>query len=111
MQRTATILKTADANGATAPQALKARWAQVSARLRAELGDDLFNSWFARMEAQELTADSLTVSVPTRFLKSWIENHYATKLRKIAEAEFGALQTINLRVRLQGEQALATAQT
>ena len=111
MQRLATLTKAVDSNGITASQALKVRWGQVSARLRAELGEDLFNSWFARMEAEELTADSLTVSVPTRFLKSWIENHYASKLSKIAEAEFGALRAINLRVRLQGEQALATAQT
>ena len=89
---------------------LKSRWTKVSARLRAEMGEDLFNSWFARMEAEDLSASTLTLSVPTRFLKSWIENHYATKLRKIAEGEFGTLDGFNVRVRQQGEQALATAQ-
>lgn len=89
---------------------LKVRWSKVSARLRAEMGEDLFNSWFGRMEAEDLTSGALTVSVPTRFLKSWIENHYIVKLRKIAEAEFGPMGGLGVRVRQQGEQALATAQ-
>jgi len=110
MQRTMTNNQNALADNAAALRDIKQRWMQVSARLRAELGEDLFNSWFARMEIEDLAAGNLTVSVPTRFLKSWIENHYATKLRKIAEAEFGVLRNIFVRVRLQGEQALATAQ-
>jgi chromosomal replication initiator protein len=82
---------------------LKNQWQRVAARLKAELGDDLYNSWFARMDAEELVRGQLTVSVPTRFLKSWIENHYVAKLRKIAEGEFGVLQAVVVRVRMQGE--------
>jgi chromosomal replication initiator protein len=43
------------------------------------------------------------VSVPTRFLRSWIENHYLSKLHKIAESEFGTLEAVQVRVRVQGE--------
>ena len=82
---------------------LKSQWQRVATRLKAELGDDLFNSWFARMDAEELARGQLTVSVPTRFLKSWIENHYISKLRKIAEGEFGTLAAVVVRVRQQGE--------
>ena len=110
MQQAVTNFQRAGTTPAAAPQNIKQRWTQVSVRLRAELGEDLFNSWFARMEAEDLTDETLTVSVPTRFLKSWIDNHYATKLRKIAEGEFSPLKSIHVRVRLQGEQALATAQ-
>lgn len=82
---------------------LKERWARIAQRLRAELGEDLYTSWFARMEAEDLQADVLTVSVPTRFLRSWIENHYLAKLHKIADTEFGSLKAVQLRVRVQGE--------
>jgi chromosomal replication initiator protein len=81
---------------------LKARWDRVSLRLRAELGEDLYTSWFARMEAEELEAGRLTVSVPTRFLKSWIETHYISKLQKIGESELGPLDTVHVRVRMRG---------
>ena len=81
---------------------LKARWDRVSLRLRAELGEDLYTSWFARMEAEDLEAGRLTVSVPTRFLKSWIETHYISKLQKIGESELGPLDTVHVRVRMRG---------
>ena len=84
-------------------QIIKERWARIAQRLRAELGEDLFTSWFARMEADELQANVLMVSVPTRFLRSWIENHYLAKLHKIAETEFSGLKAVQLRVRVQGE--------
>jgi len=93
---------------ANTKEALKAGWARVAQRLKGELGDDLFNSWFARMDAEDFSRGQLTVSVPTRFLKSWIENHYASKLRKVTETEFKGLQAIIVRVRQQGEAARAT---
>ncbi len=75
------------------------KWQRVSQRLRAELGDDLFTSWFGRMNAEDHSNLRLIVSVPTRFLKSWIENHYVAKLQKIAETEFGQLDSVMVRVR------------
>jgi chromosomal replication initiator protein len=81
---------------------LKAKWTHIQLRLRAELGEDLFNSWFGRMDIESLAAGTLIVSVPTRFLKSWIESHYVSKLQKIAEATLGHLSLVQVRVRQQG---------
>ena len=55
-------------------------WSKVKERLRAEVGDDVFLSWFARMEVDSLESDTVKLSVPTRFLKSWVQSHYAEKL-------------------------------
>ncbi len=85
-----------------ANQALKDRWAQVIEKLRAEFGEDLFTSWFARMEAESLDDARLVVSVPTKFLRNWIESHYAAKLAQICESEFGSLDTVSVRVRTRG---------
>jgi len=81
---------------------VKSKWERVVQRLRAELGEDLYSSWFARMEIEDLSEQRLTVSVPTRFLKSWIETHYISKLQKIGEAELGALDAVQVRVRTRG---------
>ncbi len=81
---------------------VKTRWDRVAQRLRAELGEDLYTSWFARMEIEEFDQGRLIVSVPTRFLKSWIETHYVSKLYKISEAELGRFDTIHVRVRMRG---------
>ncbi|MCA3559569.1 MAG: chromosomal replication initiator protein DnaA [Aestuariivirga sp.] len=81
---------------------VKTRWDRVAQRLRVELGEDLFTSWFARMELEEFEQGRLIVSVPTRFLKSWIETHYVSKLHKIGEAELGRFDSIHVRVRMRG---------
>lgn len=106
---TSTTLNQVLAAGAK-PSSLKDNWHRIAQRLKAELGDDLYNSWFARMDAEDCSQNHLIVSVPTRFLRSWIENHYLSKLHKIAEAEFGPLESVQVRVRIQGEQARAIIQ-
>jgi chromosomal replication initiator protein len=42
------------------------------------------------------------VSVPTRFLRSWIETHYASRLLKASEAELGPLDDVHVKVRTRG---------
>jgi chromosomal replication initiator protein len=79
------------------------KWLRIQQRLRAELGDDLFNSWFARMDMEALAGQQLVLSVPTRFLKSWIESHYVAKLTKIAVVEFADMQGVLIKVRNQGQ--------
>ena len=81
---------------------LKQKWGRVALRLRAELGEDLFSSWFARMEIDDCNAGRLSVSVPTRFLKSWIESHYLARLHKTGETELGPLDSVLVRVRSNG---------
>ena len=92
-------------------QNLKQSWDRIAARLRAELGEDLYSSWFARMEAEECQDRQLAVSVPTRFLKNWIESHYAARLQKISETEFGALDGVAIRVRSRGLPVRPQAET
>jgi chromosomal replication initiator protein len=74
-------------------------WQRIAARLRAELGEDLYSSWFGRMEMDQQGGGKLVVSVPTRFLKSWIEGHYLAKLRSLAETELGPLDAVLVKVR------------
>jgi chromosomal replication initiator protein len=81
---------------------LKQKWDRVAQRLRAELGEDLYSSWFARMELEDCQHGRLAVSVPTRFLKSWIENHYLSRLQKTGESELGQLDAVQVRVRNRG---------
>lgn len=52
------------------------------------------------MEIEDFTTGRLTVSVPTRFLRSWIETHYVSKLQKIGEAELGPIDSTIVRVRM-----------
>jgi chromosomal replication initiator protein len=56
------------------------RWHQVKKSLCAELGDDVFNSWFGRMELETVDRGVVRLSVPTRFLRNWIQSHYSERV-------------------------------
>jgi chromosomal replication initiator protein len=74
-------------------------WQRVKARLRAEVGDDVFSSWFARMDLDMIEGESVRLSVPTRFLKSWINSHYTEKVLACWRAEHAVVRRIELTVR------------
>jgi chromosomal replication initiator protein len=72
---------------------------RVRRRLRAELGEDVFSSWFGRLELTEVTGSVAQLSVPTRFLKSWIQSHYVDRLKALVIDEISDVTEINLSVR------------
>jgi chromosomal replication initiator protein len=74
-------------------------WARVKRRLRVEVGEDIFSSWFARMDLEAVEGDGVRLSVPTRFLKSWILAHYAERVLSCWQAEDPSIQRIELAVR------------
>ncbi len=79
--------------GYMADRADPGAWQRVKQRLRAELGEDVFNSWFGRAEFEHADKSVVYVSVPTRFLKSWIASHYIERLLALwAEEREGTLQ-------------------
>jgi len=49
---------------------------KVRAQLRARLGSDVYTSWFGRMKVADASKGVVRLSVPTAFLRSWINNHY-----------------------------------
>jgi chromosomal replication initiator protein len=78
---------------------LNEAWRRCCARLRAEVGDDIFNSWFGRLALASVGAGQARLSVPTRFLKSWIDTHYVGQISAALNAEFGPVVQILISVR------------
>jgi chromosomal replication initiator protein len=75
------------------------RWQRVKNRLRSELGDDVFTSWFARMELDAVDKGAVRLSVPTRFLRNWIQSHYSEKVLSNWQAEDSSITRLELSVR------------
>ena len=75
------------------------RWSRVRNRLRGELGEDVYTSWFARMDLEAIEEGTVRMSVPTRFLKSWIQSHYAERVLTCWQAEAESVGRIELIVR------------
>jgi chromosomal replication initiator protein len=74
-------------------------WSRVKERLRADVGDDVYSSWFARMDLEALDDKTVRLSVPTRFLKSWIQSHYAERVLACWQAHDTNVGRIELTVR------------
>jgi chromosomal replication initiator protein len=75
------------------------RWSRVKGRLRTSVGEDVYTSWFARMDLEAVQQESVHLSVPTRFLKSWIQAHYADRVLSCWQAEMPEVHQVNLTVR------------
>ena len=74
-------------------------WTRVRDRLRAEVGDNVYSSWFARMDLESIEGETVKLSVPTRFLKSWIASHYTEKVMSCWQAEQPAISRVEISVR------------
>ncbi|RIK99511.1 MAG: chromosomal replication initiator protein DnaA [Proteobacteria bacterium] len=75
------------------------RWSRVKGRLRASVGEDVYSSWFGRLDLEDIRDGSVHLSVPTRFLKSWIQTHYADRVLQCWQAELPQVSRIDLTVR------------
>src|SRR5229473_2326383 len=74
-------------------------WSRVKGRLRSTVGEDVYSSWFARMDLESVQQESVRLSVPTAFLKSWIQAHYAERVLTCWQAEMPQVHRIDLTVR------------
>ena len=84
---------------ANAKAVLGQRSLKVRAILRARLGEEIFNSWFASMEFEALEDSTLRVSVPVKFLQNWIQSHYADDLLNACKAEFKDIDNVAVLLR------------
>src|SRR5690349_14745139 len=75
------------------------RWRRVKDQLRSELGEDVFSSWFGRMELEAVDQGSVRLSVPTRFLRNWIQSHYSEKVLLKWQSEEPDVTRLELTVR------------
>lgn len=84
-------------------EATQAEYAAVferfSARLRAQVGPDVYASWFGRLKLHSASKSVMRLSVPTTFLKSWINNRYLDLITTILQAEDPNILKVEILVR------------
>lgn len=72
---------------------------RFSARLRAQVGPDVYASWFGRLKLHSASKSVMRLSVPTTFLKSWINNRYLDLITTILQAEDQNILKVEILVR------------
>ncbi len=79
--------------------ALRECWSNCCRRLRAELGEAVFGAWFARLELDRVQDGTAHLSVPTNFLKTWIQSHYVDRITAALGAETPLVKRVVLSLR------------
>jgi chromosomal replication initiator protein len=94
-------LTQSDRSGAM-PQGSPACWGRVLGRLRREVGETAYRSWFRSMTVERMTGDEGVIAVPTRFLRNWVATHYSDRLLTLWQSENEAVRRISFVVATNG---------
>jgi chromosomal replication initiator protein len=78
-------------------------WARVRARLKAAVGEDVYTSWFARLELEEIVDDLVHLSAPTRFLCSWVQSNYADRILEVFRNDVPEAARLQVTMRVNGQ--------
>jgi chromosomal replication initiator protein len=70
--------------------------------LRARFGEEVYGSWFHLMEFEGFDGRTVRTSLPTKFLQTWIQAHYADSLLECCKAEFAGAERLDIVVREYG---------
>ncbi|MEX2454795.1 MAG: chromosomal replication initiator protein DnaA [Rhodospirillaceae bacterium] len=62
---------------------INARWTRVRGVLRAEVGDSAYKSWLKPLSLVDYADGTVRLSVPTRFMRDWVDNHYGRRLAEL----------------------------
>lgn len=65
-----------------------ALWQKVLHIMRERLGESVFARWLAPLPAT-IDASGVTLNVPTRFMRDWIEQHYLDQMRALWQQSGG----------------------
>ena len=88
--------------GTAVAQPVEGRGQKVRAMLRAQLGEDIFTSWFNALEFEGFDGTTVQVSVPVKFLRNWIQSHYEDQLLACCKAEFKGAENVEVLLRQPG---------
>lgn len=72
-----------EGDGMTQSSGPEANFERVKAQLKARLGNDVYSSWFGRMQLAEASRGLVRLSVPTAFLRQWINSHYVELISEL----------------------------
>lgn len=74
-------------------------WDRTCRQLRAELGEDIYDSWFSSVQLEGVEGEKFKLSVPTRFLRSWIQTHYGEKILAMVRYDVPTITRLDISLR------------
>ena len=56
-------------------------WPLIKKNLKKIVGDTAYNNWLKQLSFISILENTITISVPTKFLRDWIVNNYSDKIK------------------------------
>ncbi|MCK5374870.1 MAG: hypothetical protein KAJ40_06255, partial [Alphaproteobacteria bacterium] len=75
---------------------IQALWTNVHSDMREEFGEAVFRSWLKPLTLQACYHGSLEVSVPTRFMRDWIQTHYAQRISAMCSEKNSEIRRVQI---------------
>ena len=81
---------------AQAEPILSQQWQRVRGRLRQEVGEAAFHSWLHPIVLEGVRDGAVQMALPTRFMRDWVNRHYADRLRCLWTGENPTVRGIDI---------------
>lgn len=86
-------------------------WQHVRERLKETYGEAVFKSWLNPLRFDGISNGQATLTVPTRFMREWINANYLDTLKRYWGAENKRVYSVSVVVRQENSQAAASRLT
>jgi chromosomal replication initiator protein len=90
------------ASGAAASQADagfdQAPWLRVCDKFKSEFGQHAYSTWLGQLGYDGVDADTVELTAPTKFVRDWIQRHYAPRIQDFFKAENPRIKNLSIRL-------------
>ncbi len=62
-------------------------WASVSETFPTVFGENAVKNWLSKLHYQDFISGRLVIAAPTRFIRDWIQSHFATKILSLLQEQ------------------------
>jgi len=78
-------------------------WSVTYTSMRNEFGEAVFRSWLKPMSLQAYYQGTMEISVPTRFMRDWIQTHYQDQILKLCQKQDATIERLQFVVEVQNQ--------
>lgn len=79
-------------------EAEQSPWARVCDKFRHEFGEQAYKTWLGQLGYNGVDAGTVELSAPTKFVRDWIQRHYAPRIQDFFAAEDPRIRTLSIRL-------------
>ncbi|PCI00236.1 MAG: chromosomal replication initiator protein DnaA [Alphaproteobacteria bacterium] len=85
------------------PKEILEAWNVVYQSMRTTFGEAVFRSWLKPMALQAYYQGTMEISVPTRFMRDWIQGNYQDQILELCQKQHATIERLQFVVQVQSQ--------